>query len=88
MFKASVLLNNILSGGIFLKEFGEYDAKSLSFFLVGIFACLLGILTLLFGKGKNNKEESTEVKFENQEIEVEELPSPIWIDEEISNEFK
>ena len=88
MFKASVLLNNILSGGIFLKEFGEYDAKSLSFFLVGIFACLLGILMLLFGKGKNNNEESNEIKFENQEIEVEELPCPIWIDEEISCEFK
>ena len=81
MFKAAVLLNNLLSGGIFLKEFGEYDSTSLTFFLIGIFAWLLGILTLLLGKGQNNKEEPIEYNADKVELQIVE-PPPICIDEE------
>ncbi|CAI2373100.1 unnamed protein product [Moneuplotes crassus] len=50
LFKAGDLFHNLLSGGIFLREFGEYESWfDFSYFLGGIIICIISISLLLLG---------------------------------------
>jgi hypothetical protein len=54
LFKAGDLFHNLLSGGVFLREFGEYTHFELFMFLSGIAICILSISLLLAGNDQQN----------------------------------
>ena len=60
LFKVGDLLHNLLSGGIFLREFGEYQGSTLFMFLIGIMIWTGSIIMLLLGNDKN-EQKSDEV---------------------------
>lgn len=58
LFKIGGLIHNLLSGGILLNEFGDYnhDRKKFVIFLCGIFTWIIGISLLIFGYKKSGKK--------------------------------
>ncbi|CAI2373217.1 unnamed protein product [Moneuplotes crassus] len=58
LFRAFDLYHNILSGGVFLREFGQYSPKQLGVFILGVTICIISILLLLCGE-KGNKPKAT-----------------------------
>ena len=60
LFKVGDLLHNLLSGGIFLREFGEYQGSTLFMFLIGIMIWTGSIIMLLLRNDKN-EQKSNEV---------------------------
>ena len=56
LFKAGDLFHNLLSGGIFLREFGGYEGYDLFMFLTGIIIWAGSIFMLLMGNDRNEQE--------------------------------
>ena len=60
IFKAFDLFHNIMSGGVFLREFGQYNIMEFIFFITGGSICILAILLLLVGNDKQEQSKEHE----------------------------
>ena len=56
LFKAGDLLHNLLCGGIFLREFGQYATYDLTMFMVGIFIWTWSVWILILANDKNESK--------------------------------
>jgi len=66
LMKAFDLFHNLLSGGIFLQEFGEYSNKEFIIFMFGISVCILSICMLLLGNEENESIKEVNVQPQDQ----------------------
>ena len=53
IYESSIIIHNVLYGGIVLGEFQQLDPAKLIFFFIGIGITVLGILILLVKKKEN-----------------------------------
>ena len=63
--KVSLLINNILWGGILLREFNDVDSHQIIGFLAGIFLCVSGVLVFLWKKDQTSQMQN----FMHEELE-------------------
>ena len=56
LFKIGDLMHHILSGAIFLREFKDYSQTELILFLLGVGIWATGVLLLLYGNDKHERE--------------------------------
>jgi len=63
LFKIGNLLHSLIGGALFLNEFGEYTPEQLLFFLWGIFLWISGIIVLIIG---NDRKEKEKIRKENE----------------------
>jgi uncharacterized membrane protein len=56
LFKVGDLMHHILSGAIFLKELSDYSSTELSYFIIGVVICTMGVLMLLLSNDQNERE--------------------------------
>lgn len=59
LFRIGDLVHNIISGAVFLQEFGDYKTYEFTFFMLGIAICVLAVLMLLFDNDKNEKSKTS-----------------------------
>lgn len=57
LFKVGDLFHSFMTGGIFLREMGEYTPIEEIYFMMGGLICVIGILVLLLGNDRNEKEK-------------------------------
>ena len=48
IFQSSVMLWNIIQGGIFFNEFENFDSHSLTVFLIGTLTCVAGMMVMMY----------------------------------------
>lgn len=68
LLKANDLFHNLLSGGVFLREFGEYTTKDFIIFMFGIVVCIVSMCLLLLGNEENEKRKAEEQKARHEKV--------------------
>ena len=72
-YLSSAMLFNIITGGICLNEFHDYNGIQLTYFIVGASMCVFGLVLMLYFDSQSI-ESQKELEFQNMQNIVEQSP--------------